>query len=250
MFEKYARYYDLMYHNKDYDAECDLIEEIFNKFLMVMPQTILDVGCGTGGHLIPLIKRGYEVVGIDSSEEMVCKARQRTLKYKTALVFEEDIRDLCLDKKFDASICMFSVLNYITETDDLIKTLKNIREHLHPGGLFITDFWYGPAVLNIKPSVRVKRVVKDDIILSRVVRPEIDTFSHIVRSHYHIVVVVDDRVVDEFEEIHTLRYWFPQEMIWFLKQAGFKILSFSGFMDLNNTPTEDTWNAMIVAEVV
>jgi SAM-dependent methyltransferase len=60
----YSKYYDILYMDKDYDKECDFVEEAFNKYSLSKPVKILDVGCGTGGHLIPLAKRGYEVVGI------------------------------------------------------------------------------------------------------------------------------------------------------------------------------------------
>jgi len=60
-FERYAEYYDLIYQDKDYEKEYDFIEEIFQNFSSNPVKTIFDGGCGTGGHAIPLAKRGYQI---------------------------------------------------------------------------------------------------------------------------------------------------------------------------------------------
>ena len=73
----YADAYDLFYRDKDYAAESDLIECIFQTYGDGAIRSILDlVGCGTGNHAIPLAQRGYEVVGIDRSENMLDQARR------------------------------------------------------------------------------------------------------------------------------------------------------------------------------
>jgi len=70
-FTKYSKYYDLLYHDKDYSQECDFIEQILRSYTLEPVKTILDGGCGTGGHAIPLANKGYEITGIDASEAMV-----------------------------------------------------------------------------------------------------------------------------------------------------------------------------------
>ena len=77
--EKYARYYDLFNQGKDYNKECDFLEEIFKKFGDKI-QTILDLGCGTGLHALELSKRRYTLTGLDLSEEMIKIARENVLK--------------------------------------------------------------------------------------------------------------------------------------------------------------------------
>ncbi len=67
----YAEEYDLFYKDKDYEAECDMIEEIFRSHAGGQVSTILDLGCGTGNHAISLAHRGYKVTGVDRSSEMV-----------------------------------------------------------------------------------------------------------------------------------------------------------------------------------
>jgi 2-polyprenyl-3-methyl-5-hydroxy-6-metoxy-1,4-benzoquinol methylase len=162
IFKSYAKYYDIIYADKDYGKECDFLEEIFKKYLKSKPKTILDCGSGTGGHAILLAKRGYEVTGIDLSEEMINIAKEKASKNNVNVDFH--VMNLCnlrLNKKFDACISMFNVIGYITNNNDLLNALSNIREHLKKGALFIFDFWYGPAVLTILPSSRMKIVEKE-----------------------------------------------------------------------------------------
>jgi SAM-dependent methyltransferase len=212
------------------------------------PAKILDIGCGTGGHLVTLAKRGYDVVGVDKSEWMVEFAKEKVRRYGLgARFFVADVLDLKLDEKFDACISMFAVVNYIVKTDDIIKGFKNVRRHLKHGGLFIFDYWYGPAVLTIRPSIRVKVVEKDGIKLIRIVVPELDTFNHIQRSNYYLLAIRDGIVVDEARETHILRYLFPQELIHYLKEAEFKVLKFCEFPYLDKPPSENTWNVATIA---
>jgi len=74
----YADQYDLLYSDKNYEAECDLIEEVFRRYAKSSVETILDLGCGTGGHAFPLARRGYRVTGVDRSAEMLAHAREKT----------------------------------------------------------------------------------------------------------------------------------------------------------------------------
>ena len=73
----YADQYDLLYSDKDYEAECDLLEEVFRRYGTGPVQTILDLGCGTGSHALLLARRGYQVTGVDRSQEMLAQARQK-----------------------------------------------------------------------------------------------------------------------------------------------------------------------------
>ena len=73
----YASTYDVLYKEKNYEAECDFLEELFRRYSGKDIKRLLDMGCGTGGHAIPLARRGYKVSGIDRSPEMVAIAKQK-----------------------------------------------------------------------------------------------------------------------------------------------------------------------------
>jgi 2-polyprenyl-3-methyl-5-hydroxy-6-metoxy-1,4-benzoquinol methylase len=250
VFGTYGEYYDIFYDDKDYEQECDFIQEIFKKYSSFPVKSILDAGCGTGGHSLPLAFRGYKVTGIDASPVMIRKAREKAKEAGVNPTFHSlDIRDFDLKKKFDACISMFAVLNYLTETKDLLEALKSIGGHLKPASIFTFDFWNGLAVLRILPSVRVKVVERDGKRVIRTVHPEMDALHHICKSHYHVLVTKGENIVDEFEETHTVRYFFPQEIAHYLDDAGFELLKFCPFLNLKGTVDENEWNVTAIARV-
>jgi 2-polyprenyl-3-methyl-5-hydroxy-6-metoxy-1,4-benzoquinol methylase len=250
VFGTYGEYYDIFYSDKDYERECDFIQEIFKKYSSSPIKSILDAGCGTGGHSVPLAYRGYKVNGIDASPIMIKKAREKAKEAGVNPTFHSlDIRNFDLKKQFDACISMFAVLNYVTETEDILKALNNIRRHLKPDSLFTFDFWNGLAVLRILPSVRVKVIEKEGKRVIRTVHPEMDALHHVCRSHYDVLVTKGDNILEEFKETHVVRYFFPQEIAHYLDDAGFKLLKLCPFLNIKGTVDENEWNVTAIARV-
>ncbi len=251
LFEKYAEYYDLLYQDKDYEKECDFLEEIFQKFSSIPIKTILDGGCGAGGHAFPLAKRGYKVIGIDRSDVMVTKAREKEEELNLGIEFQvSDLQHFDLNQKFDAFLCMFAVMNYIIQTEDILIILENIRKHLEKNSLFVFDCWNGLAILRVLPSPRIKIVEDKEKRIIRIAQPELDAFNHLCKVHYRGLVIQSHNIIDEFEEFHIIRYFFPQEIIHYLKDAGFEVLRMSPFLDLNGRVDENVWNIAIIAKAV
>ena len=249
-FERYAEYYDLIYQDKDYSQECDFIEEIFHKFSSRQVKTVLDGGCGTGGHAFLLAEKGYQVTGIDDSASMIKKAREK-LKGNLRLDFQTmDLCELELGMKFDACVCMFAVMNYITQTEDVLKALKNIRKHLEKDSLFISDFWNGLAVLRVLPSERVKIIENKEKRIIRIARPELDAFNHLCRVHYHLLINEGNILIDEVKETHIIRYFFPQEMKHYLQDSGFEVVKICPFLDLEGKVDENIWNIAAIAKAI
>lgn len=249
VFGTYGEYYDIFYGDKDYEQECDFIQEIFKVYSEIPVKSILDAGCGTGGHSIPLALRGYKVTGIDASPVMIKQAKGKARKADANITFHSlDIRDFNLKRKFDACISMFAVLDYLTETGDILRALRSIRRHLKPDSIFTFDFWNGLAVLRILPSVRVKTVEREGVKVFRTVHPELDTLHHICTSRYHVLVTQGGTIIDEFEETHEVRYLFPQEIAHYLDDAGFELLKFCPFLRLNGTADESEWNLTAIAK--
>ena len=250
-FAKYAEYYDLIYQDKDYGKECDFIEEIFQKFSLRPVKTILDGGCGTGGHAILLANRGYEVTGIDGSEIMIKRAKEKLGGSNLRLDFQKmDLRELDLGTKFDACVCMFAVIDYVTQTEEVLKVLENIRRHLEKDSLFIFDFWNGLAVLRILPSERVKTVNNGEREIVRIAQPELDALNHLCRVHYRLLINEGKTLVEEITETHVIRYYFPQEITHYLKDTGFEVLKICPFPDLNGRVDENVWNIAAIVKAI
>ena len=249
----YAGFYDLLYYDKDYAAECDFIEGIFRAYGSHPITTILDGGCGTGGHAILLAQRGYQVTGLDRSVPMIALAQEKAAQEGLSTDFRiGDLRQLDLGRSFDACICMFAVISYQVENRDLQSVLRGVRRHLRRGGLLVFDIWYGPAVLRVKPEPRLKVVEAPSGRLFRFATSQLDIRRHINQVDYWLLLIdrAKERLVKEVREQHEVRYLFPQEIAYHLETAGFELLSLSPFLDLHGVPTEETWSVCVVARAI
>lgn len=248
VFDRYGEYYDLIYLDKDYEKECDFLGSIFKNYSSIPVRSIFDGGCGTGGHAIPLVRRGYEVLGVDASPVMVNRAVDKAKRAELEIDFRlADLRSLSLNRKFDAAICMFAVMDYFITNRDLEKVIRNVRKVLKEGALFVFDVWNGLAVLRILPEVRVKVMEDGGKRAIRWVYPELDSLNHLCRDHYHLIVTEGGKIVDEITETHTVRYFFPQEISHYLEENGFEVVRICPFLDLGGKVDEEVWNMTFVA---
>lgn len=246
----YAEHYDQLYAAKDYGEECDLIEAALARHGGAKPGSMLDVGCGTGGHSLELARRGFRMTGVDLSPSMVDQARAKG----AALPEAQQPSWLCGDARtfdaggvFDAAIMMFAVVGYLTDNDDVMAGLTNIRRHLKPGAVFVSDFWYGPSVLFDRPTDRVRVLETDGGQVIRATNTTLNPTLHTADVSFRLWAMEGERLVSESSELHRLRYYFPQEYRFFLAQAGFEMVSISAFPTLDEPLTDDTWNAVAVA---
>jgi SAM-dependent methyltransferase len=251
VFQDYARFYDSLYEGKDYKAECDFLEQVFSKCATRKVASILDLGCGTGGHAQLLARRGYRVTGVDRSDPMLEQARSKAADLHPAPEFVSgDIRTVDLNRTFDAVIAMFAVVGYMTTNEDLLAAFKTARRHLKPGGVFVFDAWSGLAVLAERPSDRYKIVDRDNERIIRFVHPELNILQQTVDVHYKVLHLRGNQVAEEVDEVHTMRYLFPQELAHHLTAVGFSIKRLSPFPRLDDELVERDWNWAVVAEAV
>jgi len=165
VFDAYAAYYDLLYQDKDYQTEADFVHALLAKHGVPAGGQILELGCGTGKHAECFARMGYTLHGVDMSPAMVDVANARKPADVAAkLEFAVgDVRDVWVAKQFDAVISLFHVASYQTTNADLLAMFKTAATHLKPGGVFLFDCWYGPAVLSDRPVMRVKRMQNDAV---------------------------------------------------------------------------------------
>lgn len=246
----YANVYDALYRDKDYERECDFIEDVFHKYHNGDVTTILDLGCGIGGHALILGRRGYHVVGVDHSQDMLDIAKRKAKQADVPVEFmERDVAKLDLQKTFDAVICMFAVMSYQITNAELSGVCRTARKHLKAGGIFVFDCWYGPAVLTEKPAARVKEIkLKDKEKIIRFTEPILNTLTHTVEIRFKVWRIREGRLIKETNESHLMRFLFPQEIRYFLEMAGFSDVQFCPFLKLERPLTEHNWNMAVIAE--
>lgn len=244
---EYAAVYDELYQDKDYTAETDLIEQVFGLYGQGKVNRVLDLGCGTGGHAVPLAERGYDVVGVDRSPDMLQRAMQRGSSARFQL---GEIGSLDLGETFDAALLMFAVLGYQVGNADVQAALATARRHLHATGLLFADLWYGPAVLAQRPSERVKVVDTPGGQVIRVATSDLDTRHDLCMVRYHLWHIEDGQLRAQVREQHPMRYFFAPELELFLSAAGFELVRLGAFPALENEPGEATWNVAVVARAL
>lgn len=247
----YASAYDLFYQDKDYAAECDLIEEAFRRFGSGEVRRVLDLGCGTGNHAVPLAERGYRVTGVDRSPDMLARARAKAeangLGAEKVAFEQGDITRPNVAGPFDAALMLFAVLGYQPTNADVLSALAAARAALRPGGLFLYDVWYGPAVLRERPSDRFRVFETPEGQVLRAASGDLDVHRHLVTVRLRLWRIEHGRLVAQSEEHHPMRYFFPLELDLFLQQSGFEPLTLAEFPHLDRPPGESSWNVFGVA---
>ncbi|WIF94255.1 class I SAM-dependent DNA methyltransferase [Caminicella sporogenes] len=138
-YNGFARVYDYLMRDVNYDKWADYIENIFKKFNL-RPNTILELACGTGNITNRLALRGYEITGVDISSEMLTIARKKAMDLGINVAYiNQDMRELDMHEKVDCVLCLCDGFNYILEERDLISIYEKVYSILNFGGIFIFD---------------------------------------------------------------------------------------------------------------
>lgn len=134
-----ASLYDRLNMETDYNALADfLIKKTKEHYRN--PEMILDLACGTGKLTACLAKRGYDMTGVDLSEEMLQIASERAQKGELDVLFLcQNMCGLDLFGTYDAVYCCFDSLNYLTRPHELAKCFSLVHNYLNPDGIFIFD---------------------------------------------------------------------------------------------------------------
>jgi len=136
-YDKLASFYDYSKLEEDYD-------HFINQYLNIAlsngfkGNTILDIGCGTGASMLPLLEKGYKVDGVDNSAQMLKKAELKLETYNTNL-FDMDITDLMINKKYDLITAVDDVLNHILSIEGVEACIESVANLLNEEGFFLFD---------------------------------------------------------------------------------------------------------------
>lgn len=198
--EKYAKIYDKIYADKDYEGEVDFLEQIFGGKV----KTVIDIGCGTGRHAEILKKRGYRVTGVEPSEAMAKIAKKRGIE-----VIKGKVTDFPVSgkkKHWDAAIAMFNVMGYIGPNRlEFIKTIEWVARHTD---MFIFDFWNGKTVAEEGLSV-TRRLFEG---FTRIAAAGNIGIDNVVKMRITIQVPKE-----RYYETHRIRFFYMDELFAILK---------------------------------
>lgn len=184
---------------------------------------VLDLGCGTGTLTELLYEKGYDMIGVDSSEDMLNAAIAKREKTGSEILYLcQDMRELDLYSTVGTVVCVCDAINYLLENDEVIDTFLRINNYLYPAGIFVFDF---------NTVYKYEKIIGNTIIAEN--REE---SSFIWENYYHeeerlneyeLTVFIKEKEPDyfrRFTETHFQRGYTLSEMTEFVQKAGMEVL--------------------------
>ena len=238
MYKEMSQIYDqLMREDVDYDKWSGYVQSILEKY-QVQVATILDLGCGTGNITIPLSKMGYEMTGVDLSEDMLSIADGKAFEQKQNIKWiQGDMSGFSIKNAFDAIISCCDCVNYILETEDILKVFQNAYTSLREGGVFTFDIH---APYTLKQIYRNETFTYTSDELCYIWENSFDEDSSIIEYYLNIFIKKHrDPYYTRSEEIHYQRAYEIEEIKELLLESGFKTIDVFGFGSFEE-PNEKT----------
>ncbi len=215
MYKELAKYYDLIYHWKDYKAEAETIQNLIKKYKTSDGNNLLDVGCGTGMH-IKYFRDEFACTGIDINKEMVevAKTKVEGVSFK-----QGDMVDFDLNIEFDVILCLFSSIGYVKTYDNLEKTLMNFTNHLKKGGVLIVEPWFTKSAFWVGvPGMTTYD--GEDVKIARLNSTKVEGDLSIMEMHY--LIAEKNGYIKHFVDIHELGLFEHDKTLEIMEKANFK----------------------------
>lgn len=220
-YTDFALVYDTLMDNTPYERWCEIITGILRRY-GIEKELVLDLGCGTGTLTELLAKEGYDMIGVDFSEEMLNRAMEKREESGLQILYLlQDMREFELYGTVKAVVSVCDSLNYLLEEDDIIETFRLVNNYLDPQGLFIFDF-------NTVHKYR-------DVIGDTTIAENRDDCSFIWENYYHeeerineydvTFFIKEGELFRRFEETHYQRGYTAEEMRVYLEKAGLEFVS-------------------------
>jgi SAM-dependent methyltransferase len=199
VFRRSQRFYDEIYSFKDYRAEVEKLKGLIGE-RHPEARSLLDVACGTGKHLA-LLRRDFDVSGVDLDPEMIALARER-LGDEVPLEIG-DMAEFDLGRTLDVVMCLFSSIAYVRTEDRLRAVVANLARHAAPDGLVIVEPWFYPE--DWTPGhVSANFVDREDLKIARMsLSPPLSdpltmTFRYLVATPGGVESFTEEHVVGMF----------------------------------------------------
>ena len=214
MFTKSAKFYDAIYHFKDYKAASLKLDRII-KDKHPAAKTLLDTACGTGKH-IEHLQHHYDVEGLDINEELLDVAKERC---PNTVFHIADLSNFSLNKKFDVITCLFSSIAYVKSEEKLFSSLRYMSEHLNPDGLIIVEPWFSKENFRTG-TITANHYDSNDLKITWMYTSEIENDMSVLDINY-LVGTPDE--VTYFKEKHEIGLFDDSQYRKAFTDAGLKV---------------------------
>ena len=233
-YDALALYYDTMQSDMDAVAWADFISKLIKRHSESEVQSITDLGCGTGSVTVELAKKGYDMTGIDSAEEMLAQA---SAKEGAEEVFwsVQDITDFDIGGKTDCFISTLDTVDHITDGEALERLFASVGDNLENGGLFIFDAITEHHLADTL-SDNVFYEDYDDFTLLWV--NDFDPETKINTAGLTLFALTEEGLYERFDGELVEKYYPPEFFTAAGEKAGLVLLAVYGELK-DNDPSED-----------
>lgn len=248
--ERYSHLYDLFYQNKNYSAEVEYVLQIA-KDHGVIPNRVLELGCGTGSHTLEFRKRGLEVIAHDLNPNMLKIAREKLIQ---AGLYEQNIcqfsqADISSTKflgSYKFAVCLFHVFNYLSGMDAWKSFLSELNVAFEKDGIFIFDIWFGPAVEHLKPSPTHKKIETNEYIVDRKAVPNWYAEKNSVDVEFQFSLFnKTEKKLSHFTEHHLMTYTYLPQIQSLCSATGWELTAAYPWMT-KAEPSNKDWSVAVV----
>ena len=239
----FASVYDMYMDNIPYDDWAANIETLFKKYDMPM-EIVCDLGCGTGQMTRRLKAKGYDMIGIDISYDMLMEAM--TAEDSQGILYLcQDMREFELYGTVGAVVSVCDSINYLTNPSDLLTVMKLVNNYLDPKGLFIFDVITEHYFKKLGVGTIAENREEGSFIWE-------NDYNEETRDNYYYLTIYQENEegsFDRYEEEHLQHAFTVNEIKSALEQSG---LQFLEVLDVNtmSAPTEDSDRLYFIAREV
>lgn len=224
--------------------------EFYSERLASCQGKILEPGVGTGRILIPLIEKGLQVDGFDSSEEMLKICRNHCdSKDLNPMLFKGEMESFSLDTRYQAIIIPTGSFLLLHKREDSLRALKNFYHHLHDGGKLLIDIFLQTDEMIGAVSTRTWEVEKDTIITLESKIVEVNHIDQYTITHNRYEKWKNGELIQTELERFPLRWYGVEEYRALLEQIGFKNIVISANYKYGEYPTKSSDMITFEAEV-
>ena len=213
-----AGVYDALTGDVEYGRRADYIQRLFQKSRIPV-HTVLDLACGTGAMTCLLAERGYEMIAVDGSPDMLAAAREKAggIRGEPPVFLNQDMQALDLYGTVDAAVCCLDSLNYLTSPRDVQKTFERLALFIAPGGILVFDINSASYLRNLDGQVFLDET--EDVYC--VWRAEFEKRSRVCTYWMDIFTRRSDGTWTRSVEEHRQRAYEVDELRTWLLDAGF-----------------------------
>ena len=240
-YHAFALVYDRMMEEIPYEEWCNFVTDQLKKF-GIEDGLMLELGCGTGTLTEMFDAKGFDMIGVHNSEEMLAEAvEKREQSGRSILYLNQDMREFELYGTVRAVISLCDTMNYLTEYDDLVNVCRLVNNYLDPNGIFLFDL----KTDHYFKSIGCQSFCDADEEVSFIWDNDYDKEKRINSYALTLFVQEEDNRYERFDEYHEQRAFSIDEVRCAIEESG---MIFLAAIDKNGAPaTKDTDRVYIIA---